>query len=80
MNVTYVPCITSIPLDVAAYGKLHIWRQSLMQGCSKAYHRQACWKQLKSGQASREQEKGWRERGNQSPALFQKSIYIFPAI
>ena len=23
---------------------------------------------------------GWRERGNQSPALPQKSIYIFPAI
>ena len=38
------------------------------------------WKQLKSGQASREQGEGWRERGNQSPALPQKLIYIFPAI
>ena len=34
-------------------------------------------KQLKSSQASREQGKGWRERGNQSPAIPQKSMYIF---
>ena len=45
----------TIPLDVAAYGKLLTRRQGLIlrQGHLKAYHRQACWKQLKSGQASR---------------------------
>ena len=41
---------------------------------------QAHWKQLKSGQASREEGEGWRERDNQSPALTLKLIYIFPAI
>ena len=35
---------------------------------------------IESGQASREQGVGWRERSNQSPALPQKPIYIFPAI
>ena len=60
-----------MPLDVAAYSKLLIQRQGLIkqQGHPKAYHRQARWKQLKSGQASREQGEGWRERGIQFPAL-----------
>ena len=37
-----MPCITPIPLDMAAYGKLLIQRQGLIQwqGRPKAYHRQ----------------------------------------
>ena len=41
-------------------------------------HRQACCKQLKSGQASREQGEGWRERGNQSlPSPRSQFTYMY---
>ena len=34
--------------------------------------------ELKSGQASREQMEGWRERGNQSPALPARGSGVEP--
>ena len=73
----HIMCFAS-PQDVASYSKLLIQRQCLIQrqGHPKVYHRQACRKQLKSGQASREQGEGWRERGNQSCSSSEANLHI----
>ena len=69
----------TIPLDVATYSKLLIRRQGLIlrQGHLKVYHRQACWKQLKSGQASREHGERVGGRGATSPLPSPRSQFTY---